>query len=99
MSNKVIIMMGYTVSDNPNVVWDDTDFVAEIQTNGTDTNGYQFQETLGVSRNEYDELCIFKGSTDRARFERCSAITMSNNGYKLSENLFKLAEKLKELGE
>jgi hypothetical protein len=98
MSNKIKLLMGYTISDNKNVSWGDGDIITEVQTEGEDFNGYPLQETLGIAKNEYGDLCIFRGSTDREVYERCTAITMSESEKSLSVVLYELAHKLDDEG-
>jgi len=90
--------MGYSPNDKNNI-WENAEFITEVQTKGEDTDGYKNQETIGVAKTEFGNLCIFKGSTDRHPYEQCSTIHISSDGHKLSKSLFELAEKLKELKE
>ena len=91
-------MLGYTVSDCSDIIWDDAEFITESQTEGEDSNGYAGQETLGVARYD-DMLCLFRGSTDRQQFEKCETIILSPSGEKLlSAVLYELATELTAIG-
>ena len=98
MSNKIKLLVGYTVSDNANVVWGDGKLITEVETEGEDHNGYPLQETIGIAKNEYGDLCIFRGSTDRESYDKCTAITMSKSNKSLSVALYELAYKLHDEG-
>lgn len=96
--NRVKILMGYTISDNTNVVFGEAKLITEVQTEGEDHNGYPRQETLGVCKNEFGDICLFRGSTDRATYDPCTAITMNQGDKKLSLSLYELAYKLHDEG-
>ncbi len=61
MTKKINGLIGFTASD---VATEPMKVIAEIETGGTDYNGYKNKETLGLAINQYNDHVLFSGSLD-----------------------------------
>ena len=95
-NKQVTLLIGYQPNDKT-LSWSRAEVIAEIETGGTDADGYKNSETIGIARNEFGDISLFRGSALSTVADRYTALHFSDDSrISFSEALIELANKFKE---
>ena len=95
MNKNLNVLYGFTVN-SPDLEWNNVHVIAEVDTDGTDSDGTANNEVIGIDVDEFNCKCIYRANKNSMIYEKNTAIFMSSDGEDLVITLRKLADELEE---
>ena len=95
MGKEITVLIGY-MPNHKSLTYGTMEVIAEVETGGTDYDGRNDNEVIGVAKDNFGLICMYRGGKDMTTFDKVPAIFLSEEAGDLSELLHQLADKLKD---
>jgi len=95
MSKEIMALIGYN-SNNTSLEYSKADVIAEIETGGSDSDGFKNNETIGLAKDIYGSHFLYRGSKDSNLSDKHMVAYFSDDGQSISKTLYELSEALKK---